>query len=244
MPSQQRSQILAREGRIGLAIASFQADPSQSICKLAAAYDVPKTTLRRRLQGVAPKHETRAVDRKLYPSEEQALVQWILDLDRRGFPPQIIDVNGWQTLYSPRAVKILLQTQQARSGHHALSRLSQSSRLYGTENFIHSGRCVRILLQFNIGSSVFTISVWNMEYSTRIPTISMRLASRWVLLVHLRLSLVQTELVEQSLFNLVIESGSQLLRASARMGGLSHPSSSSQENSTNLPGIMTYLLTG
>lgn len=54
---------------------------------------MPRSTLQTRLQGVHPKHATTPVNRKLRPVEEQSLVQWILDLDRRGFPPQIIDVR-------------------------------------------------------------------------------------------------------------------------------------------------------
>ncbi|PVH92064.1 hypothetical protein DM02DRAFT_701612 [Periconia macrospinosa] len=57
MPSQQRAQQLSKEGRIGLAIASFQLNPSLSIRKLAKAYNVPRTTLQERLQGIQSKHE-------------------------------------------------------------------------------------------------------------------------------------------------------------------------------------------
>ncbi|RAR04965.1 plasma membrane calcium-transporting atpase 2 [Stemphylium lycopersici] len=60
---------------------------------LAAAYDVPESTLRTRLRGTQPRSETVSVNRKLLAVEEQSLVQWILDLDRRGFPPQVIDVR-------------------------------------------------------------------------------------------------------------------------------------------------------
>ncbi|KAF1929830.1 transposase, partial [Didymella exigua CBS 183.55] len=60
---------------------------------LAAAYDVLELTLRTRLKGIRPKHETTLVNQKLSPIEEQSLIQWILDLDCRGFPPQIIDVR-------------------------------------------------------------------------------------------------------------------------------------------------------
>ena len=56
-------------------------------------YDAPRTTLRRRLRGTQPRSETASVNRKLSATEEQSLVQWILDLDRRGFPPHIIDVR-------------------------------------------------------------------------------------------------------------------------------------------------------
>ena len=56
-------------------------------------YDAPRTTLRRRLRGTQPRSETASVNRKLSATEEQSLVQWILDLDRRGFPPYIIDVR-------------------------------------------------------------------------------------------------------------------------------------------------------
>ncbi|RAQ98726.1 plasma membrane calcium-transporting atpase 2 [Stemphylium lycopersici] len=60
---------------------------------LAKAYDVPKSTLQTRLRGIQPRSETLSANRKLLPIEEQSLVQWILDLDRRGFPPHIIDVR-------------------------------------------------------------------------------------------------------------------------------------------------------
>ena len=54
---------------------------------------MPESTLRTRLRGILPKRETTSVNRKLSPVEEQSLVQWILDLNRRGFPPHIIDVR-------------------------------------------------------------------------------------------------------------------------------------------------------
>jgi hypothetical protein len=93
MTPRQRPQLPSKEGRISLAIASFQSNSRQSIRSLAAAYNVPRTTLQTRLRGTRPKHETESVHLKLSSVEEQSLVQWILDLDRRGFPPQIIDVR-------------------------------------------------------------------------------------------------------------------------------------------------------
>ena len=93
MPRQQRSIQTSREGRISLATASYYNNNKQSLRALAKAYDVPESTLRTRLHGVQPRSETVSAKRKLSPIEEQSLVQWILDLDRRGFPPHIIDVR-------------------------------------------------------------------------------------------------------------------------------------------------------
>ncbi|KAF7569858.1 hypothetical protein PtrM4_122730 [Pyrenophora tritici-repentis] len=93
MPRQQRSIQTSREGRISLAIASYHNNPKQSIRALAKAFDIPQSTLHTRIHGVQPRSETVSVNRKLSPIEEQSLVQWILDLDRRGFPPHIIDVR-------------------------------------------------------------------------------------------------------------------------------------------------------
>ena len=93
MPRQQRSVQTSREGRLCLAIVSYQSNKKQSLRALAAAYDVPESTLRTRLRGTQPRTEIVSVNRKLSPIEEQSLVQWILELDRRGFPPHIIDVR-------------------------------------------------------------------------------------------------------------------------------------------------------
>jgi hypothetical protein len=93
MPPRQRPLNVSNEGRISLAVTSFNNRPRQSVRALAAAFDIPKSTLQTRLRGTQARTEIRSVNRKLSPVEEQSLVQWILDLDRRGFPPQIIDVR-------------------------------------------------------------------------------------------------------------------------------------------------------
>lgn len=89
----QRVQSPSQEGKIALALQSLQSRPSQSVRHLANAYAVPRSTLRARRSGVLSRQEITSVNLKLSLYEEQSLVQWILDLDRRGFPPHIIDVR-------------------------------------------------------------------------------------------------------------------------------------------------------
>ena len=93
MPRQQRPIQTSREGRISLAIAAYRNNLKQLVRALAKAYDVPQSTLYTRIHGTPPRSEQRSINRKLSPTEEQSLVQWVLDLDRRGFPPYIIDVR-------------------------------------------------------------------------------------------------------------------------------------------------------
>ena len=93
MAQQQRVQLLQKEGRLSLSVQAIQKNQISSVRKAAKLYDVPRTSLQSRVQGVIPKTQSNARKRKLQPTEEQSLVDWILALDRRGFPPHIIDVR-------------------------------------------------------------------------------------------------------------------------------------------------------
>jgi hypothetical protein len=93
MPSQHNAQRLQKEGRLALSKAAIQSKQVLSYRKAAQLYDIPRSTLHRRVKGALPQASSNAQKRKLCPLEEQSLVEWILGLDRRGFPPQIIDVR-------------------------------------------------------------------------------------------------------------------------------------------------------
>jgi hypothetical protein len=93
MTPQQRLQSPQKEGRLLLASQAYETRRVKSQYRIAQLYSVPCTSLRDRLSGVRPKAVAHIHQRKLQPTEEQSLVQWILDLDRRGFPPHIIDVR-------------------------------------------------------------------------------------------------------------------------------------------------------
>ncbi|ORY11438.1 hypothetical protein BCR34DRAFT_484180 [Clohesyomyces aquaticus] len=75
MNRQHQAQMVAKEGRISLALVSLKSKPCQSIRAIAAAYDVPESTLRLRLRRIRPKHEQVSVNRKLLPIKEQSLVR-------------------------------------------------------------------------------------------------------------------------------------------------------------------------
>jgi len=77
-----------QEDRILLAIQSIKQGHIQSIRAAAMSYDVPKATLRRRAHGITSRRDSTPNSRKLTPYEESALIQYILDLDSRGFPPR------------------------------------------------------------------------------------------------------------------------------------------------------------
>jgi hypothetical protein len=79
---------IEQEGKVLLAISDFQNGKISSIRQAARVYNVPHTTLSRRLHGISMKAEKRANGHKLTEFEEESLVQWILDLDKRGLPPR------------------------------------------------------------------------------------------------------------------------------------------------------------
>jgi hypothetical protein len=77
-----------QEGRLLLAISDLQNKKISTIGRAAKIYNVPRTTLRDRLNGTQQRSQTRANNHKLNKFEEESLVQWILDLDKRGLPPR------------------------------------------------------------------------------------------------------------------------------------------------------------
>jgi|SRR5450432_1981325 len=77
-----------KEGRILLAIQAVKQGQFQSIRAATTSYDIPRTTLRRRINGMTSRRDSIPNSRKLTPKEELAIIQYILDLDSYRFPPR------------------------------------------------------------------------------------------------------------------------------------------------------------
>jgi hypothetical protein len=89
---------LSQEAKLFLAVQAIRSDPKMSIRHAAKTYTVPDTTLRRPVRGGIAKLDTRNGRHQLTLTEEQTLVQYILDLDSRGFPPRIDNVRDMANL--------------------------------------------------------------------------------------------------------------------------------------------------
>ncbi len=101
---------LQQEGRIQLAIKAMQEGQFNSIRHAGRAYDVPHSTLTRRLRGITPQRGTPAATRKLTQQEEDVLVQWILDMDSRGYAPRVSDVRRKANILLTERVRGTLMT--------------------------------------------------------------------------------------------------------------------------------------
>lgn len=81
------------EERVVLAIDAIKESDGLSRRAAAKLYNVPETTLRDRMSGATPIANRRPVAQVPTALEETAVVQYILDLDARGFPPALGDVR-------------------------------------------------------------------------------------------------------------------------------------------------------
>ena len=79
----------SHEERVLLAVEAFRQGQCKSINQAAEAYDVPPSTVSDRLHGLPSRRDAQINNRKLSPTEELSLVQWILSMDERGMPPTI-----------------------------------------------------------------------------------------------------------------------------------------------------------
>jgi len=83
----------SNEARVILALKAVQDDKHLSIRAAAKIYNVAATTIRRRLAGRTARRNTTPNSRRLTDSEEEALVQYILGLIARAFPPRLHGVE-------------------------------------------------------------------------------------------------------------------------------------------------------
>ncbi|KAF5724357.1 hypothetical protein FMUND_922 [Fusarium mundagurra] len=77
------------EARILLALQALQNDPKLTIGRAAKIYEVGRMKLWRRQQGIQSRCDWIPKSRKLTDLEEQIIIQFLLDLDSRGFPARL-----------------------------------------------------------------------------------------------------------------------------------------------------------
>jgi hypothetical protein len=82
-----------KEGRLTLAINAILKNQISSTREAATVFNVAEATLRARRKGRQTYHESRIKNRLLLRSEEAVLISWIYSMERRGFPPFLIDVR-------------------------------------------------------------------------------------------------------------------------------------------------------
>jgi hypothetical protein len=94
MPQHCNNLSVSREPQIQLALQALKRDANLSNRRAAALYNVPESTLRSRRAGVQYRRDWKPKSMRLKPTEEEVIVQMVLDLDARGFSPRITDVKA------------------------------------------------------------------------------------------------------------------------------------------------------
>lgn len=84
---------LPYENRIILALESLQKDPKFSLRAAAKVYNVDRTTLARRRAGTLARCDTKPNSKKLTKSEEEAIIEYVIELSTRSFPPRLRGVE-------------------------------------------------------------------------------------------------------------------------------------------------------
>lgn len=105
MPAQLRASKAQKEGQTLLALRALRNNRIPTIAQAACTYNVARRTLSDRLHGRVARVDTRANNHKLTLIEEQVLIEWILNLDERGYPLRIQDLR--------EAATVLLQQRDA-----------------------------------------------------------------------------------------------------------------------------------
>src|SRR4051812_1855043 len=83
----------SQESKLILALQALKNDSNLTLRRAAKVYNVSLATLSRRRAGRQSRCDSQPKSRKLTDSEELAIVQYILDLDSKGFPPRLCGVE-------------------------------------------------------------------------------------------------------------------------------------------------------
>jgi hypothetical protein len=83
----------SRESRVILALEAIQKNPKLSLHAAAKIYNVTVNTIRNRQDGKPARCDTTPNSRRLTNLEEKAIVQYIIDLAARSFPPRLRGVE-------------------------------------------------------------------------------------------------------------------------------------------------------
>ena len=112
--SQSSSNLTEQEGRILLAIQAFKKKEVSSIREVARRFNVPESSLRRRLSGIQHRANSRANCSKLTETEEESLEKWILSIDLRGAAPRpfIVREKADLLLQKRRTTPVLLVSEK------------------------------------------------------------------------------------------------------------------------------------
>ena len=83
----------SNESQLQLVLQTFERDPQLNIRKATRFYNILCIILSIRFNGVSIYTDTIPNLRKLTTLKEEVIVREVLDLDSRGFPPRIYDVE-------------------------------------------------------------------------------------------------------------------------------------------------------
>ena len=83
----------SKEARVILALQALQNDTKLSLRAAAKLYNVPVSTLGHRRTGRAVRRDLPANLRKLTNLKEETIVQYVIELYERAFPPQLSSVE-------------------------------------------------------------------------------------------------------------------------------------------------------
>ena len=85
MPQQQHLQKRSNEADVQLAKLAIEQGQIQSIKEAAIIFNVAERTLRNRLNGMPSRSDCTPNSKKLTDLEEQAIIDYALDINTRGF---------------------------------------------------------------------------------------------------------------------------------------------------------------